>query len=124
MPFLSIVGPLRHLRHRRASLSPLFSSVQCGSEISKKDHASLAQSVYLRCQFHEIQLHVHRPFVFRDPPDPELSESSVIVCKNAAKQCIALVNSTKDLLLTSLYFFGLVVSADPYPLSWWFNLDS
>ncbi|KAF9778873.1 fungal-specific transcription factor domain-containing protein [Thelephora terrestris] len=90
--------------------------LQWGSEASKRNRVFLIQSVYLRCQFHEVQFHVHRAFVFRDPPDPELSGPSVIVCKNAAKQCISIVDSVKDLLDTSLYCIGLMVKPDAYPL--------
>ncbi|KAF9643134.1 hypothetical protein BDM02DRAFT_3192157 [Thelephora ganbajun] len=79
-----------------------------GSEASKESRVFLIQSAYLRCQFHEIQFHVHRVFALRDPPDPELSASSMIVCKNAAKQCIALVDSAKDLLFISLHCFGFM----------------
>ena len=77
--------------------------------MSKKNRVFLIHSAYLRCQFHETQFHVHRAVALRDPPDPELSASSMVVCKNAAKQCIAIVDSAKDLLYNSLHCFGSMV---------------
>ena len=79
------------------------------SETSKKEGVFLVQSIYLRCQFHEIQLHVHREFAFRDPPDPELSKPSLVVCKNAAVRCISILDSVKDLLLAPVCYVGLMV---------------
>lgn len=113
-PFLIIVSP-----PSSGPLSGFITSVvpvQWGSEASKRDHVFLFQSTYLRCQFHEMQLHVRRAFAFRDPPDPELSEPSLVVCKDAAKQCIAIVDSAKDVLHTSLYCLGLMVRNNSYPL--------
>lgn len=86
--------------------------VQWGSEASKKDRVLLLQSVFLRCQFHEVQFHVHRMFALRDHPDPESSAPSMIVCKNAARQCISIADSAKDVLFTSLHSFGLMVRPD------------
>lgn len=105
---LSIVGPFHHLVYQIAS----FLSVRWGSEVSKKNRVFLIQSAYLRCQFHETQFHVHRLFALRDPPDPDLSASSMIICKNAAKQCIAIVDSAKDLLFASLHCLGFMVRSD------------
>ena len=45
----------------------------------------------------------------------------MIVCKNAAMQCISTVDSAKDLLGASLYCIGLMVRADAHPLRWGFN---
>lgn len=97
--------------------------VRWGSEASKKNRVVLLQSVFLRCQFHETQFHVHRIFALRDPPDPELSAPSMIVCKNSAKECIAIVDSVKDLIFTSLHCCGLMVRPDPSLPSQWFNAD-
>lgn len=80
------------------------------AESSKLNRILLLQSAYLRCQFHETQFHVHRSFAFKDPPDPDLSESSIAVCKKAASQCIAIVDSVKEVLLASSYCFGLMKS--------------
>ena len=90
-------------------LIALVISVRWDSEAPKKNRVFLLQSVFLRCQFYEVQLHVHRIFALRDPPDPELSATSMIICKNAAKQCIAVVDSVKGALFTSLHSFGLMV---------------
>jgi hypothetical protein len=81
----------------------------------------MVQSAYLRCQFHETQFHVYRAFALRDPPDPELSVPSMVVCKNAAKQCIAIVDSVKDLLLIPFRCFGLLVRPDASLLPCPFN---
>ncbi|KAF9778891.1 fungal-specific transcription factor domain-containing protein [Thelephora terrestris] len=73
-----------------------------GSGSVQKNRTYRIQSAFLWCQFYELQLHVHRVFALRNPPDPELTASSMIICKSAAKQCIGIVESSKDLLLTPL----------------------
>lgn len=50
-------------------------------------------------------------FALRDPPDPELTTSSMIICKSAAKQCIGIIESAKDVLVTPLCTHVLIVSA-------------
>lgn len=70
----------------------------------------LIQSVFLRTQFHETQLHVHRMFALKEPPDPDLAESSMVVCLSASKQCIAIVESVKDVMIDPVHSFLLVVS--------------
>ena len=94
-----------------------------GSEASKKNRDVLLQSLFLRCQFNEVQFHVHRLFALRDPPDAELSASSMIVCKNAAKECIIITDSVKDLLFTPLHCCGLMIRSRTSLLSQRFNED-
>ncbi|KAF9646992.1 hypothetical protein BDM02DRAFT_2831037 [Thelephora ganbajun] len=73
-----------------------------GSKSLQQNRTYLIQSAFLWCQFYEIQLHIHRMFALRDPPDPELTASSTIICKSAAKQCIGIIESAADVLVTPL----------------------
>ena len=81
-----------------------------GPEAEKKSRGDLIQSVFLRTQFHETQLHIHRMFALKEPPDPDLSESSMIICLIASKQCITIVESVKDVMIDPVHSFLLVVS--------------
>jgi hypothetical protein len=87
--------------------------VRWGSESLKKNRTYLIQSASLWCRFYDIQLHVHRVFALRDPPDPELTIPSMIICKSAAKQSIRILESAKDVLLTPLCSHVLTVSPKP-----------
>jgi hypothetical protein len=49
-------------------------------------------------------------FALKEPPDPELSASSMIICKNAAKQCVAIIESAGDVMIVPLHCFLLIVS--------------
>lgn len=81
-----------------------------GSEAPNKCRAELIQSAFLWTQYYETQLHIHRMFALKEPPDPELSTSSMIICKNAAKQCITIVESARDVLIVPFHSFLLIVS--------------
>lgn len=85
-------------------------SVRLDSKVSKKCRAGVIQSVFLWTQFYEIQLHIHRMFALRELSDPELSTSSMIICKNASKQCIAAMESAKDVMMAPFHCFLLIVS--------------
>lgn len=85
-------------------------SVRWGSEAPNKCRAELIQSAFLWTQYYETQLHIHRMFALKEPPDPELSTSSMIICKNAAKQCITIVESARDVLIVPFHSFLLIVS--------------
>ena len=80
-----------------------------GSEASKKNKTYLVQSAFLWCQFYETQLLVHRNIALGDLADPERAAASVIICKNAAKCCIEIVESTSDVLDALLYSYLLTV---------------
>ena len=103
---LNIVRSLPYL----TTLTNPSPSVRRGSEASQKNRTYLIQSAFLWCQFYEIQLHIHRMFALRDPPDPELTASSMIICKSAAKQCIGILESAKNVLVTPLCSHVLIVS--------------
>jgi hypothetical protein len=49
-------------------------------------------------------------FALKEPPDPELSAPSMIICKNASKQCIAIMESARDVMIVPLHSFLLIVS--------------
>jgi len=83
-----------------------------GSEAPKKNRAELIQSAFLWTQFYETQLHIHRMFALKEPPDPELSASSMIICKNASKQCTAIIESARDVMIVPLHCFLLIVSLE------------
>jgi len=102
----------------RASPLPLGDSdqpfpllVRRGSEALQKNRSYVIQSAFIWCQFYEIQLHIHRMFALRDPPDPQLTTPSMIICKSAAKQCIGIIESAKDVLVTPLCTHILTVSS-------------
>ena len=86
-------------------------SVRWGSEVPKCQ-AVLIQSAFLWTQFYEIQLHIHRMFALKEPPDPDLSASSMIICRNASKQCIAIIESTRDVMITPFHNFLMIVSLE------------
>ena len=81
-----------------------------GPEALKKSRDDLIQSVFLWTQFHETQIHIHRMFALKEPPDPDLSESSMITCMIASKRCIEIVESVKDEMTDPVHFFLLLVS--------------
>jgi len=89
--------------------SLVFISVRWGSEASKKHKTYLVQSAFLWCQFYETQLHVHRMTALRNPTDPEQAAASMIICKNAARRCIEIVESTNDVLTAPLCSYLLTV---------------
>jgi len=91
------------------NLFPLL--VRRDSEALQKNRTYLIQSAFLWCQFYEIQLHIHRMFALRDPPDLGLTTPSMIICKSAAKQCIGIIESAKDVLVTPLCTHLLTVSS-------------
>jgi len=49
-------------------------------------------------------------FALKEPPDLELSASSMIICKNASKQCVAIIESARDVMTVPLHSFLLIVS--------------
>lgn len=49
-------------------------------------------------------------FALKEPQDPELSASSMIICKNAAKQCVSIIESARDVMIAPLHTFLLLVS--------------
>ena len=49
-------------------------------------------------------------FALKEPPDPELSVPSMIICKNASKQCVAIIESARDVMAVPLHCFLLIVS--------------
>ncbi|KAF9778871.1 fungal-specific transcription factor domain-containing protein [Thelephora terrestris] len=69
-----------------------------GSEASKLNQAYLLQSAFLWCQFYETQLLIHRMIALGCPTDPERAAASMIICKNAAKRCIEIVQTVDDVL--------------------------
>lgn len=86
-------------------------SVRWGPEASRKCRAEVIQSAFLWIQFYETQLHIHRMFALKEPPDPELSASSMIICKNAAKNCVAIMESAWDVMIGPFHCFLLIVSS-------------
>ena len=96
---------------------PIFNpfSVRWGSDGPKKCRAELIQSAFLWVQFYETQLQIHRTFALREPPDPDLSASSMIICKNASKQCITVIESAKDVMMVPFHCFLLIVRLIPAP---------
>ncbi|KAF9646991.1 hypothetical protein BDM02DRAFT_3188330 [Thelephora ganbajun] len=80
------------------------------SKVSKKSRTELIQSAFLWTQFYETQLHIHRMFALKEPPYPELSTSSMIICKNASKQCVTIVDSARDVMMVPLHCFLLIKS--------------
>ena len=84
--------------------------VRWDSKAPKKSRATLIQSAFLWTQFYETQLHIHRMFALKEPPDPDLSVSSMIICRFAAKRCIAILESVRDVMIVPLHFFLLIVS--------------
>lgn len=104
--------------HRESSISPSYSTslesfvsslVRWGSEASKKHKTCLVQSAFLWCQFYDTQLHVHRVIALKNHADPERAEASMIICKNAAKRCIEIVQSANDILAVPLCSYLLIV---------------
>jgi len=85
-------------------------TVRWGSEAPKKSRAEQIQTAFLWTQFYETQLHIHRMFALKEPPDPELSGSSMIISKNAAKQCVEIIESARDVMIVPLHCFLLIVS--------------
>lgn len=83
--------------------------VRWGSEASKKHKKYLVQSAFLWCQFYETQLHVHRTIALKNPADSERTAASMIICKNAAKRCIDIVQSANDVLTAPLCSYLLTV---------------
>lgn len=84
--------------------------VRWGSETPAKSRAEIIQTAFLWTQFYETQLHIHRMFALKEPPDPELSASSVIISKNASRQCVAIIESARDVMMAPLHCFLLIVS--------------
>jgi hypothetical protein len=54
----------------------------------------LRQALALACNYHELQLIVHRQFI--DRPDPTLSGPALAVCNEAARNCVDALNSVKN----------------------------
>ena len=98
------------LQARPGPLNSCLFPVHWDSKAPKKSRALLIQSAFLWTQFYEIQLHIHRMFALKEPPDPELSATSMIICKNASKQCIAIMESARDVMIVPLHCFLLIVS--------------
>lgn len=96
-------------------------TVRWGSEVPIKSRSELVQTVFLWTQFYETQLHIHRMFALKEPPDPDLSVSSMIICKNASKQCVAIMESAKDVMTAPLHCFLLIVSLKPGCATWTLN---
>lgn len=90
----------------------VFISVRWGSEASKKHKTYLAQSAFLWCQFYETQLHVHRMIALKNLTDPERAAASMIICKNAARRCIEIVESANGVLAAPLCSYLLTVRSD------------
>lgn len=84
--------------------------VRWGPKTPKKCQAEVIQSAFLWTQFYETQLHIHRMFALRGPSDPELSAFSMNICVNAAKQCIFIMESVWDIMITPFHCFLLIVS--------------
>ena len=80
------------------------------SEDPTKSRAERIQTAFLWTQFYETQLHIHRMFALKEPLDPELSASSMIICKNASRQCVAIIESARDVMIVPLHCFLLIVS--------------
>jgi len=110
MLFLNIVRSLRCPLVIPGRLTVCLPLVRWGPEAWKKSRTDLIQSVFLRTQFHETQLHIHRMFALKEPADPDLAESSMIICLNASKQCITIVESVKDVVIDPAHSFLLLVS--------------
>ena len=84
--------------------------VRWGSETPKKSRVEIIQSAFLWAQFYETQVHIHRMFALKEPPDPDLSESSMIICKIASRRCIATMESARDVMIVPLNSFLPLVS--------------
>lgn len=85
-------------------------AVRWGSEAPIKSRAELIQTAFLWTQFYETQLHIHRMLALKEPLDPELSASSMIICKHASKQCVVIMESARDVMMAPLHCFLLIVS--------------
>ena len=107
---LNIVRSLSRLSVTPGRLTVYFLSVRWGPEAEKKSRSDLIQSVFLWTQFRETQIHIHRMFALKEPPDPDLSESSMITCMIASKRCIEIVESVKDVMTDPIHSFLLLVS--------------
>jgi len=107
---LNIVRSLECLLATSGRLTVCLLPVRWGPAASKKSRADLIQSVFLWTQFYEAQLHIHRMFALKEPLDPDLSESSMIICMIASKQCITIMESVKDVMIVPLRSFLLIVS--------------
>ena len=110
MHSLNIVRSLSYSLATPRQLTACLPLVRWGPEAWKKSQTDLIQSVFLRTQFHETQLHIHRMFALKEPLDPDLSESSMAICLIASKECITIVESVKDVMIVPVHSFLLVVS--------------
>ena len=107
---LSIVRSFRDPLTTPGPLTACLLPVRWGPEALNRSRAELIQSVFLWTQFYETQLHIHRMFALKEPPDPELSASSMIICMIASKQCITIVESAKEITIIPLHSCLLIVS--------------